>query len=519
MMTDSSNNMLIAKNTLFLCLRMFFIMLVNLYTSRVILQVLGAEDYGIYSVVGGVVTMMTVITGSLSSAITRFLTFELGKKDGDAERMFRCVATIIYILTIVFFAIAETVGLWFVLSELSVPAERENAVFWVYQFSVCTFVISFLSVPYNGLIIAKERMNAFAYISIYEGLARLSVVLLLYIIPFDHLIVYAALLALVQLSVRLLYTGFCVKNFSESNGRWLWDYRVSKRILSFAGFSTLGSISVSGYTQGISILLNLYFGPMINAAHSIASQVQMLLIQFFYNFQTAIRPQVIKNYAQGNIPLMQSLVLRAGRLSLLIAIFVCVPLFTFSEYILKWWLVTPPEHVIAFVRLLLLVGISNSLSQHILMAIHATGDIKKFQVVECCCLLSILPISWFLLRFYSVMPEVVLCVYLSVEMFTQFVRVAMVYPKIGLDIRLYFTKVLVRPLLASSAGVFLAYYMCNYTYPDSFMSLGCQVVLLMVVEGTAIFYLGLESVERRAIVSRINFYAGEMMSSLHRHSI
>lgn len=281
--------------------RMIFIMAVNLYTSRVILDVLGASDYGTYNVVGGVVSMLSFITASLSSATSRFITFELGKKDGNTEKMFRCATTIFYILAIVGFVLAETIGLWFVKTKLNIPVGRENAAFWVYHFSIVTFVLSLISVSYNALIIAKEKMNAFAYIAIYDGLARLVILYLIAVIPYDNLIMYAGFLAIVQLSVRIIYTIYCKRTFSESNGKWLWDGNVSRQLFAYSGWTLSGHLAIVGYTQGINILLNIYFGPVVNAARAIATQVQTALAQFYANFQTAIRPQVIKNYAQGNM--------------------------------------------------------------------------------------------------------------------------------------------------------------------------------------------------------------------------
>lgn len=498
-----SNNKRIAKNTILLYFRMIFIMAVNLYTSRVVLQVLGAEDYGTYNVVGGVVTMLSFITASMGAATSRFITFELGKEGGNAERMFRCATTIFYIFAIVGFILAETVGLWFVQTQLNIPEGRETAAFWVYQFSIVSFVISLLSATYNALIIAKEKMGAFAYISIYDGLARLGILYLLYVIPYDNLIVYAGLLMLVQLSVRVIYTIYCKRNFTESNGKWLWDGAVSKQIFSYAGWSISGYIAIVGYTQGINILLNIYFGPVVNAARAIATQVQTALAQFYANFQTAIRPQVIKNYAQGNMEYMHSLVLRTGRISFMLAVLVSLPFLAFTEYVLNLWLVNPPEHVVTFVRLTMIAGISNSLSHHTIMAIHATGDIKKFQLVEGGCLLTILPISWILLKFLHVPSEVVILVYVIVEVITQFVRVHLVYPKIGLPTKAFYTMILPPSLLSLLLCSIPAYLMYLYVYPTKFITFAGLSIALVVIECFIIAIFGLDTSERNMILTKL----------------
>ena len=499
-----ANNKRIAKNTLMLYFRMFFIMGVNLYTSRVVLDVLGVEDYGTYNVVGGVVTMLSFITASLGSATSRFITFELGKgSKQDVEKMFRCTTSIFYIFAIVALVFAETVGLWFVKNKLNIPHGREIASFWVYQFSVLTFIISIISISYNSLIIAKEKMSAFAYISIYDGLARLGILYLLYLTDRDRLIVYAALLAILQLSIRLIYTIYCKRNFPETNGKWLWDTNVSKKLFSYTGWSMTGHLAIVGYTQGLNILLNIYFGPVVNAARAIAYQVQTALAQFYANFQTAIKPQVIKSYAQGDLEYMHSLVIRTGRMSFMLAILVTIPVFTFAEYILQLWLVNPPEHVVAFVRLTLIAGISNSLSQHTLMSIHATGDIKRFQLVEGGCLLMILPLSWFLLKFNHVCSETVILVYVLVEVVTQIVRVYLVYPRINLDTKLFYTKI----LLPSCVTLFLCCIPAVLVYvlfsPNNLLSFLCSVSILVIFEILSIWICGIDGRERKLILSYI----------------
>ena len=501
---QSSNNKRIAKNTILLYIRMIFIMAVNLYTSRVILQVLGVEDYGTYNVVGGVVTMISFITSSLSAATSRFITFELGKgENGDAERMFRCSSTIFYIFALIGFILAETVGLWFVQTQLNIPAGRETAAFWVYQFSIMSFILSLVSVSYNALIIAKERMNAFAYISIYDGLARLGILYLLSVIPFDNLIVYAGSLAMVQMSVRAIYTVYCKYHFTEANGKWLWDRQISRDIFSYSGWTVSGHLAIVGYTQGINILLNIYFGPVVNAARAIATQVQTALAQFYTNFETAIRPQIIKNYAQGNIEYMHSLVLRAGRLSFMLAILVSVPFLAFTEYILDLWLANPPEHVVAFVRLTMIAGISNSLSQHTLMSIHASGDIKRFQIIEGGCLLMILPISWILLKYFNVSSEVVILVYVLVEVLTQFVRVYLVYPRIGLKISYFYTKILSPSIITLFLCAMPAFLMYHFVYPSNFFAFIGLATLLVIIELPIIYLCGLDQSERNMASAKI----------------
>lgn len=265
-----------------------------------------------------------------------------------------------------------------------------------------------------------------------------------------------------------------------------------------------GHLAIVGYTQGLNILLNIYFGPVVNAARAISTQVQTALAQFYANFQTAIKPQVIKSYAQGDLEHMHSLVLRTGRLSFMLAILVTLPVFTFADYILNLWLVNPPQHVVAFVRLTLIAGISNSLSQHTLMSIHATGNIKRFQIIEGGCLLMILPISWILLKFHHVSSEVIILIYVLVEVFTQFVRVYLVYPKINLDTKYFYNKVLLPScvtLLLCCIPATLAY---EFLSPYNLLSFLGSSLLLLLCEMIVIWVLGIDVSERRLALSYIN---------------
>lgn len=500
----SDNNKRIAKNTIMLYFRMILIMVVNLYSSRVVLQVLGIEDYGTYNVVGGVVSMLSFITGSLGGAVSRFITFELGLGDkGDAHKMFRCSSTIFYIFAIISFVFLETIGLWFVLTQLNVPVGREVAVLWVYQCSIVSFLISLLSVTYNALIIAQEHMSTFAYISVFEAVSKLGILFLLYWFQIDRLILYSVLLMIIQVLIRILYTVYCKRKFIEADGRWLWDKGVSKRIFSYVGWTLGGHMSVVGYTQGINILLNIYFGPVVNASRAISLQIQSALSQFYSSFQSAIGPQVVKSYAQGNKDYMQTLVLKSARLSFLLSIIVSVPVFTFAEPILTIWLVSPPEHVVAFTRLTIIAGLITSLSQHTLMAIHATGDIKKFQVIESLCLLLVLPISWALLYFFHVSSEIVIGVYVIIEFMTQFVRVIIVYPKIQLRIIRFFTDILIPTVFCLGLSFGVSYAIRMLCCPKTFMTLMFDVILLMLLEIIICFMLGLNNSERNYILVKI----------------
>ena len=506
MSTTSENNKRIAKNTALLYIRMIFLMAVTLYTSRVILQMLGVTDFGIYSVVGGVVSMLGFMSGSLSGATSRFITFELGRgKDGNVKTVFRCAASIHYVLAGIILLLAETIGLWFVMQKLVIPPERMMAALWVYQCSVLTFIVSIISAPYNALIIAHERMGAFAYISIFETIVKLLVVISLAWSVFDRLATYAVLLLVVQVVVRLVYTLYCNRHFPETDSRWMWNKELSRKMFVYTGWTLNGNLAVIGYTQGINILLNLFFGPAVNAARGFAVQVQAAVNQFFSNFQMAVRPQIVKSYAQDNLVYMHKLILVSSRYSFFLILLISFPLLVNTEYILQLWLGEVPAHTVAFTRLMVLACMNYALSQPTIMAIHATGDLKKFQLIEGSMLLMVIPIAYLLLKYARISPESVFIVYLVIETVTQLVRVWIVYPRVRLAKRKYITEVLwpiakvCLPLLPAG------WYLYQYT-ASSWTGLlaSCMSCLVCTVVMLSVF--GLKTDERRFISGKIVRY-------------
>ena len=289
MITESENNKRIAKNTILLYIRMIFLLGVSFYTTRAVLQALGVIDLGIYNVVGGVVVMFSFLNGSLSSASSRFITFELGKGNKEEiQKTFNTIVTVHFVFGLILFLLAETFGLWFVLNKLVIPDDRMVAAFWVYQSAVISAVIVILSSPFNASIIAHEKMSAFAYISIYQALAKLSIVFILFAASLDKLILYAVLLLMVQISVIAIYVRYCRNHFEESNFRLCWYKDRIKTIFSYAGWVMTGSLAYLSCTQGLNILLNIFFGPVVNAAQALATQLQGALNQLSTIFMMAV---------------------------------------------------------------------------------------------------------------------------------------------------------------------------------------------------------------------------------------
>lgn len=439
-----NGNRLIAKNTLLLYGRMLFTMAIGLYTSRVVLNTLGVTDYGVYNVVGGVISLFGFMTNSMAVASSRYITYGLGKGDMAAmKRTFGNIISIHFALAGIVLLLGETVGLWFVLNKLQFPSDRVTAAFWVYQFSVFSALLGVISVPYNAAVVAHERMKAFAYIGIVDALLKLLIVYLLLVVHYDKLIVYALLLFCVQVFDRVVYGWYCVRNFEETRAKCTFDKGQFKEIFSFAAWTMNGNLAVFGYTQGINILLNLFFGPAVNAARGIAVQVQGVVQSFCANFQTALNPQLTKSYAQNDLPRMHKLLTQSSKFSFFLLLFIAMPVMFEAPLVLKWWLGIVPEHTVNFLRLVLCSSVLTTLSYPLVVSVHATGHLKKFQLVEGTMLLSIVPVAYLLLKFFGIRPEYVFCVHIVVEFFTQIARMRIVLPMISMRVSRYVTDVTV----------------------------------------------------------------------------
>ena len=358
--SHSENTKRIARNTLMLYVRMLFSMLVSLYTSRVILNALGVEDYGIYNVVGGFVGMFALISNSLSASTSRFLTFELGK--GVRERLAKVFSTslsIHLILAMLVFIAAETAGLWFLNTRMTIPTERLSAANWVFQASVLSFMSGLFCVPFNASLIAHERMSAFAYIGILDVILRLVIVLFIAYSPwhFDRLIVYASLLVAVSVSLQLIYLSYCRRHFEECRLRFGFDKGYWREMSAFAGWNFIGNMAGVLSDQGINLLLNLFLGLVVNAARGISNTLNAAITSFVNNFMMALNPQITKSYASGNYDYMISLVERGARFSFYILFLLTLPLLFEADFVLAVWLKNYPAHTANFVRLLLILSI------------------------------------------------------------------------------------------------------------------------------------------------------------------
>ncbi len=393
----STNNKRIAKNTLLLYFRSILLILISLYTSRVILQSLGVLDYGIYNVVGGVVTMFTMISTSMSSASQRFITYALG--EGDFERLkkvFTTSITLHIIIGILIVLLIEIFGVWFLYAKLNIPDNRLDIAFWVLQLSIFTLFVNIIAVPYNSVIIAHEKMSAFAYISILEAVLKLLIAFGLLWSPIDRLLLYAILMFVTSLLIRMIYTVYSHRKFDETRDVKLGiEHGLFKRMFSFAGWNLFGSGSLLLRNQGVDILLNLFFGVTVNAAKGICNQVQSAVYQFVSNFQTALNPQLTMSVAQHDYSRTHSLIIQGGRLSFYMLSLFAVPLIVALPEVMSLWLVEVPEYSVIFIRWTLIYLLFDSLSRFLITAVSAYGKIKIYQIVVGGTKLLTLPLVYF----------------------------------------------------------------------------------------------------------------------------
>ena len=503
-MTQQVNdNKRIAYNTVMLYIRMLFLVLISLYTSRIVLQVLGIEDFGLNNVVGGIISFLGFMTSSLAGASSRFITFALGKGDfNNLKTTFNNIISIHILFAIIILIIGETLGLWFIQNKLNIPEGREIAAFWVYQFSIITAMGSFICMPFTAVIIAHEKMSTFAYLTLGDALLKLLAVYILTMSPYDKLIIYSGMIMLIQLCDIIIYTIYCYRQFPETHTHKLKiESDIFKEIFIYAGWTMNGNLAVFGYTQGLNILLNIFFNPIINAARGIAVQVQTVVNNFSYNFQMAINPQLTKNYAHGNYKRMHTLIITSSKFSIYLLYIICLPLSLKAETILNIWLTEVPEHTISFLRIILMTTILCALSNPIVTSIHATGKLKKFQIIEGSLLLLIVPISYLTLKFFNVPPESVFIIHFFIEIITQYARVKIVLPMINMKLNIYLKKVIL-PIIKTILLGTLIPFIVNQYIGESIISLFCICTISFLSIISAAYIVGCSLDEKKTIKSK-----------------
>lgn len=503
MSNTNQNSRRIAKNTLLLYVRMLFMMAVSLYTSRVVLHTLGVEDFGIYNVVGGVVAMFSVISGSLSAAISRFITYELGKGNKDKLIIiFSSSVTIQLGLGLIILVLAEAIGVWFLNSKMTIPISRMYAANWVFQLSILTFIINLISVPYNAAIIAHEKMSAFAYISILEVSAKLIIVYMLLWSPLDKLIFYAILMTSVALIIRFVYGYYCKRHFEECTYHFIFDKELLKKMFGFAGWNFIGATSAVLRDQGGNIVINLFCGPTVNAARGIAYQVNNAISGFVANFMMALNPQITKSYAAGDKEYMMTLIYQGARFSFYILLILSLPVIINTHYILTLWLKIVPNHTTLFVQLVLIFAMSESISNPLITAMLATGNIRNYQIVVGGLQMMNLPISYVLLR-NDCIPETVLIVAICISQCCLVSRLYMLRGLIGLSLREYMSKVYLNVLTVAILSAIIP-SLLSYYLSETFISFFMICMISVICTFTVIYFVGCDRRERQFINEKLN---------------
>lgn len=510
MLDNSVNSKNIAKNTLFLYGRMLLSMVVALYTSRVILNALGLDDYGIYNVVGGVVGFFNIISGSLSASISRFIAFELGR--GDEKRLSNVFCTSVniqLIMSVIFILVVEILGVWFLNFKMNIPADRMYAANWVLQCSIVTFVVNLISVPYNATIIAHEKMGAFAYISILSTLLNLGVALLIEISPFDKLIFYALCILGINVLMRIIYGYYCGHHFKECRWRKIFDKFLLKDMFSFAGWNFIGAGTGILIGQGVNIVSNLFFGIAVNAARGIASNVDGVINQFVNNFTMALNPQITKSYAVAENDYMYDLVCKGAKYSYYLMFIMALPIFLETHQILILWLKQIPDYTVAFTRLTILISLSYVLSQTLITSMLATGNIKKYQIIigSLSFFIFLLSCVFFKIGLPPYWSYVIQLIVFIVELIA---RMYLLKNMISLSIRKFVKEVLF-PISKVSILAFIIPFVLYIMMDETILRLFLEVSICLVSAMSSICLVGLSRKEKNFIMSKVSLYVSKYL--------
>lgn len=491
---------------------MILAMGITLYTSRIVLAELGVTDFGVYNVVAGVVTMFSVLNTAMASSTQRYLTFELGKDNEERiNAVFNTSVQIHFLIAISVALITELLGLWFLNTKMQIPIDKMSAANWVFQFSILSMIISFFNVPYTALIIAYEKMNAFAFISILEVVLKLISAYLLIISPIDKLKFYAILTFLCPLIIRVCYWYYCKKNFKVSKVRKMFDKALFKEMTSFAGWGLFGQLAAMSSTQGVNIILNLFFGPAINAARGIAIQVQSAVTQLSANFQTAINPQITKNYAKSDFSEMHKLMYRSSKFSFYLLYSLALPIIIEAPFILNLWLEEVPKYTVVFIRIILWITIIDGMANPLMVAAMASGKIIRYQILIGGLQLIILPLSYIVLKIgapaYSVfIVNLLVCAIAFVT------RLGVVAPLTLIEPKIFFRKVIVRCFLVSILSFLppFALYLClDNSFVNNITIITVSIISAII--NTLIW--GLTKTERSYIFYKLKQYLTVSLSN------
>lgn len=498
----SADNKRIAKNTIVLYVRMLVSIVLNLYTVRLLWQILGIDNYGIYNVVGGIVMMFAFLNNAMVASSQRFISYELGK--GDAQRLkttFSVSVSVHVVLAIIVLILAETVGLWFVNDKLNIPEGRMAAANWVYQCSVFSFLMTVVSVPYNACIVAHEHINIYGYFGILEVVLKLVIVLILFVIPFDKLISYAVMILMLAILMRSIYVIYCKMHFAECHWKNCKDKELIRQMFDFAGWSFIGNMGFTVRDQGINILINLFFNVAVNAAKGVANQIGAVIGGFANNFTMALNPQITKRYAGGEIDSMLELVYRGCKYSLLLMSIIVIPLYIAADSVLYLWLGDVAPYTVGFLRLILIMSLVDCVVSPITTSIQATGKIRKFQILVSIIMVCTVPFAWLLLKLGGD-PYTVMYAAITASMIALVSRVMLLHELVPISyirmIKTVYAFTLPCMIITGIAMHYL-YPLFTHSVPGLMMFGFSSCVMFSILA----FFIALSHNERRVVISQI----------------
>lgn len=501
MQTSSSTK--IAQNTIYLYVRMLILMFVSLYTSRVVLRILGVEDYGIYNVVGGIVVLFTFLNNAMVTSTQRYLNYEIGRNDFNAtQKVFSISLNIHLLISVLILVLSETIGLYFLNNTIQYPESRSLAVHVIYQLSVYTTCVKIIRAPYNAAIIAYERMSFYAYLSILEAILQLLIVFLLEKLHNDRLIMYGILLLVVAIAINLCYFVYCRLNFKACKYLFTRDRDLYKQLISFSGWSLLGGIANVASNQGLNIILNVFYGVTVNAAMGIASQVNTAVTSFVTSFQTAFNPQIVKAYAAGDFKYFINLILTTSKYSYLLLFIIALPIYICCPEVLQIWLTEVPDYSVSFCRLMIVFSLLDAIQGPLWFSVQATGKIKTYQILMSIMILLNLPIAYLFLKL-GLPATAVLLVKCLINFITLFVRLWYLKMLYNFPVIKFINEVLYRVVLITliaSALTYLQLPLCSlYTKVLFIFAISFIVNLILI------YFIGISRQEK--VVIKIKLYS------------
>lgn len=500
--TVSDNNKRIAKNTMILYVRMFILMAIGIFTTRLNFEALGDENLGIYNVVGGIVGMFCLISLSLSSSISRFITFGLGTNDEEyVRKVFSISINIQLMLAVIVLVFAESVGLWFLYNKLVIPADRMFAASVVYQVSIVSFVLSLFSTPYDAAIIAHEKMGAFAFMTLFDAGFKLLIPISLFYLDSDRLIVYGILLCVQGGISQAIYWLYCRRKFAECRYHFETDKQIHKEMFGFAGWNFIGCSAAILNGSGVNVVLNMFFGPLVNTARMVSSQITGIMTRFCNNFMTAVNPQITKDYASGQYDVMINLMMRSTKVSYLLFWTLSLPVLLEAPQLIRIWLGHIPEYSVIFCQLSIVSTLTNIFSNTLITAQNATGNIRNYQIVVGGALLLNLPFSYVCLKI-GLSPYSVMVVAIVVNILCLILRLSFLRKSIGLSVKEFCGRVISRCFVVSLLTTIIP-SIVYFLLPEGLLRLIIVCVIAVTVTALLAYYVGLDNAEKKFVMNII----------------